>query len=172
MIRRERFTDLLQVLGMRYLASSRSSIRETLVILTCSELYSALVYIEGYWPDIWCHISHNPIQSWNNILPVNDIPKRFVSEYSRPYPRWVCVTVHDDVSHRLTIVMWLNWTDVVWHRQWWWMVLTLVDYYGPILEVLQYQANPWRERSKPLTSRRGPKISLISKHLDEVRIRY
>ena len=23
---------------------------------------------------------------------------------------------------------------------------------GPILEVLQYQANPWRERSKPLTS--------------------
>lgn len=51
-------------------------------------------------------------------------------------------------------------------------VYSLFVYYGPILEVLQYQANPWRERSKPLTSRRGPKISLISKHLNEARIRY
>ena len=34
---------------------------------------------------------------------------------------------------------------------------------GPILEVLQYQANPWQGWSKLLTPRPVPKISLISK---------
>ena len=34
---------------------------------------------------------------------------------------------------------------------------------GPIPEVLQYRANPWRWRSKPLSHRPVPKISLISK---------
>lgn len=43
---------------------------------------------------------------------------------------------------------------------------------GPIPEVLQYRANPWRERSKPLTSRPVPKISLISKSPNGGRIRY
>jgi len=43
---------------------------------------------------------------------------------------------------------------------------------GPILEVLQYQANPWQRRSKPLTLRRCPKISLISKSPDGGHIRY
>ena len=33
---------------------------------------------------------------------------------------------------------------------------------GPLPEVLQYRANPWQRRSKPLTLRQVPKISLIS----------
>jgi len=33
---------------------------------------------------------------------------------------------------------------------------------GPIPEVLQYRANPWRSRSKPLNLLPIPKISLIS----------
>ncbi len=43
---------------------------------------------------------------------------------------------------------------------------------GPIPEVLQYRANPWRSRSKPLNLRRVPKISLISKSPNGGRIRY
>ena len=43
---------------------------------------------------------------------------------------------------------------------------------GPILEVLQYQANPWQRRSKLLTLRRVPKISLISLIPGGDRIRY
>ena len=43
---------------------------------------------------------------------------------------------------------------------------------GPIPEVLQYRANPWQRRSKPLTLRRVPKISLISMSPSGGRIRY
>ena len=43
---------------------------------------------------------------------------------------------------------------------------------GRFLEVLQYQANPWRAQSKPLTSRLFAKISLISKYPNGARIRY
>ena len=50
--------------------------------------------------------------------------------------------------------------------------LIFIWFFGPILEVLQYQANPWRSRSKPLCLLLGPKISLISKYPGGVRIRY
>ena len=43
---------------------------------------------------------------------------------------------------------------------------------GPILEVLQYQANPWQRWSKPLTLRPSAKISLISQMSNGHRIRY
>ena len=43
---------------------------------------------------------------------------------------------------------------------------------GPILEVLQYQANPWQRWSKLLTLRPDTKISLISKFPIGERIRY
>lgn len=43
---------------------------------------------------------------------------------------------------------------------------------GPIPEVLQYRANPWRSWSKLLHLLPVPKISLISKTLNEGRIRY
>jgi hypothetical protein len=33
---------------------------------------------------------------------------------------------------------------------------------GPILDVMQYEANPWRERSKLLHTLRGTKISITS----------
>ena len=43
---------------------------------------------------------------------------------------------------------------------------------GPFLEVLQYQANPWKSRSKLLSQFPVPKISLISKLPIGERIRY
>ena len=43
---------------------------------------------------------------------------------------------------------------------------------GPIPEVLQYRANPWRSRSKLLHLLPVPKISLISMSPDRGRIRY
>lgn len=43
---------------------------------------------------------------------------------------------------------------------------------GPIPEVLQYRANPWPGRSKPLFHGLGSKISLIYKRLGESRFRY
>ncbi len=43
---------------------------------------------------------------------------------------------------------------------------------GPFLEVLQYQANPWKSRSKLLRLFPVPKISLISKYPSGIRIRY
>ena len=43
---------------------------------------------------------------------------------------------------------------------------------GPIPEVLQYRANPWRSRSKLLHLLPVPKISLISKFPSGERIRY
>ena len=44
--------------------------------------------------------------------------------------------------------------------------------FGPFLEVLQYQANPWGKRSKPLPFPLMSKISLISKPPNRERIRY
>ncbi len=43
---------------------------------------------------------------------------------------------------------------------------------GPIPEILQYRANPWPGRSKPLFHGLGSKISLIYKRLGESRFRY
>ena len=43
---------------------------------------------------------------------------------------------------------------------------------GPIPEVVQYRANPWPGRSKPLFHGLGSKISLIYKRLYESRFRY
>ena len=43
---------------------------------------------------------------------------------------------------------------------------------GPIPEVLQYRANPWGSRSKPLYLPPGSKISLISQTPNGGRIRY
>ena len=56
------------------------------------------------------------------------------------------------------------------------MQLCLILYYmlrcGPVLEVLQYQVNPWQGWSKPQVSRLVPKISLISMPSNGERIRY
>ena len=118
--------------------------------------------------------------NWNNCIRMKIIRISTCCNgrsHTRANQRYSCLSVSSAARKRITtcpeataIPAWLTAGSdrclkhsVVYY--WFWLS-------GPIPEVLQYRANPWRERSKPLTSHLCPKISLISKSPNGGRIRY